>query len=347
MSLNKLSLLDFQAHEKLRLNFTPGVNVIVAPTDSGKSAVIRALRWVARNKPGGEDFIRHGAKRAAVRLGFDDTRTVVRKRGGRNNSYVLDGNKSVAFGANVPTDVSEALRIEDINFQQQHDAPYWFGESDGRVAKQLNSIVNLSIIDNVMSGCRSKVHASRTMVEVCTERVRQSKDALNRAKSAVEQDADLVEVERHFEGLTTLRVRVELLTELIGLRNEARARLRALSAAVRDGSEVLLLGASLKEVSARSEALFSALRQAKQGREILSAGRPDLSAVNHAAVALREAQHIRRSLGDHIDNLRELYRERKSKEKALADAEEELKSNTPKTCPTCGGPFNHIHNANR
>lgn len=56
----RLLIENFQSHEQTEVFFTEGLNVFVGPSDSGKSAILRALRWVLYNEPKGTDFIRAG-----------------------------------------------------------------------------------------------------------------------------------------------------------------------------------------------------------------------------------------------------------------------------------------------
>ena len=52
-NIKKIIIDNFQSHEHTEIEFGPGLNVIVGPSDYGKSAVVRALRWVLYNEPRG------------------------------------------------------------------------------------------------------------------------------------------------------------------------------------------------------------------------------------------------------------------------------------------------------
>ena len=86
----RITIKNFQAHKKLELSFDPHVTTIVGPSDVGKSAVIRAIAWLATNRPSGTEFIRDGAKTAIVELEIDG-HTIRRERSKSLNLYVLDG----------------------------------------------------------------------------------------------------------------------------------------------------------------------------------------------------------------------------------------------------------------
>jgi ABC-type transporter Mla maintaining outer membrane lipid asymmetry ATPase subunit MlaF len=53
VNIKKLIIENFQSHKYTEVDFSEGFNIIFGPSDYGKSAIIRALRWVLYNEPGG------------------------------------------------------------------------------------------------------------------------------------------------------------------------------------------------------------------------------------------------------------------------------------------------------
>ena len=68
--LNRLRIRNFQSLEDIDLELGQ-FTVIIGESDTGKSAIIRALKYALINKVG-TGFIRHGEKQAAVELTFED-----------------------------------------------------------------------------------------------------------------------------------------------------------------------------------------------------------------------------------------------------------------------------------
>lgn len=153
--IDRLQIKDFQRHEKLQIKLDSSIVAIVGPSDTGKSTIIRAIRWLALNKPRGNSFIRVGQKSASVKMRVDG-KTIERARDGRENIYKVAGKELKAFGNDVPPDVSQLLRLSDVNFQMQHEPMFWFSLTAGEVAKELNGIVDLSIIDETISDLNSQ-----------------------------------------------------------------------------------------------------------------------------------------------------------------------------------------------
>lgn len=170
MNLEKLTLRNFQAHEKLVIEFDPNITTIVGASDVGKSAIIRALSWVLYNQPSGEAFIKHGEERVRTRLTLDDGVVITRERG-KENLYKLDEQEFKAFGSNVPDAIRDLLKVSEINIQRQFDAPFWFAESNGEVSRRLNEIVNLGIIDDALASVAAQLRKANERVEFSKERV--------------------------------------------------------------------------------------------------------------------------------------------------------------------------------
>jgi AAA15 family ATPase/GTPase len=167
--IQSLHIKNFQAHKDLHIDFTKGINTIVGSSDKGKSSIIRSLRWVCFNQPSGAEFLRWGSKYVKSTVVVDDD-TIKRSKKGSNNLYELNEQEYKAFGStNVPEPIQDVLKMKDINFQLQHDAPFWFSETCGEVSRQLNAIVNLQIIDSVTSAITSKTRTAKINKETAEE----------------------------------------------------------------------------------------------------------------------------------------------------------------------------------
>src|SRR5262245_58817545 len=101
-----LALRNFQTHRKLSIEFDSGITTIIGETDAGKSAIVRALRWVCFNDAA-IGFRKHGTKSTTVRLLIDGKR-LYRTRS-KLNSYRLDSKQYHAVKQSVPERVSKLL----------------------------------------------------------------------------------------------------------------------------------------------------------------------------------------------------------------------------------------------
>ena len=168
--IEQVRLLNFQAHASRTITLQPGLNVIVGSSDTGKSTVIRAIRWVALHTPATR-LTRHGE--TVLRAGLQvDGRKIVRFKDNKEYGYSVNGNKYLAVGAEQPIPVKEAIQLSDINFQQQHDPAYLISLPPGQAAKEINRIVDLGSIDQCQTYLKSATAKTKTLYEAAEATVK-------------------------------------------------------------------------------------------------------------------------------------------------------------------------------
>ena len=141
-----LQIQNFQSHENTLLEFDPGVNVIVGSSDSGKTAILRALRWLLTNRPGGDSFRSNWGGDTIVNLHTEEG-IIKRSKTAKDNMYVLNNQEFKAMGMDVPEEVKLLLNMNEVNLQGQLDAPFLLSNSSGEVAQYFNQIIQLDVID--------------------------------------------------------------------------------------------------------------------------------------------------------------------------------------------------------
>jgi exonuclease SbcC len=156
--IKKLHIKNFQSHEDTTLEFSPGVNIIVGSSDSGKTAIIRALRWLVWNRPSGDTIRSNWGGETCVTL--ETEKGTISRIKDKVDSYVLDagtGKDSTfkAFGTSVPEEISNFFNINEVNLQQQLDSPFLLSESPGAVASYFNKVANLSKIDTATANVKA------------------------------------------------------------------------------------------------------------------------------------------------------------------------------------------------
>lgn len=163
--ITKIKLTNFQKHKSLEAEFTPGLNVIVGPSDAGKSAIFRALDFALNNGAKKSNVVSYGEKTASVELTINN-RAIKREKGKSKNIYEVDDQLLKAFGANVPDEVANVTNLSEINFQSQHDKSFLLSATPGEVARYLNKLINLDVIDKLLSSLNSKQQASSRLLTV-------------------------------------------------------------------------------------------------------------------------------------------------------------------------------------
>jgi exonuclease SbcC len=153
--IKSISLQNFQSHKDSILEFSDGVNVIVGNSDSGKTAIIRAIRKLAYNKPSGDEMKSHWGGKLSIEMFTDDAHIIYTKD--KEAEYILGDTHFKAFGTSVPDEITKVLNLSEINLQSQLDSPFLLSETPGFVASHFNKIAHLEIIDQATSNINSAI----------------------------------------------------------------------------------------------------------------------------------------------------------------------------------------------
>jgi exonuclease SbcC len=155
--IQSLTLANIQNHTSTKLHFSPGVNYITGPSDNGKTTVVRAIRWVAFNRPAGDVLIQTGSEGGSVIIQLDRRCRIVREKNKKVNGYRINRETYKAIALNVPEEISKALNMNDINIQGQFDNFFLLQDTPGSVSQKFNAIVGLDLIDVVLKKAGANV----------------------------------------------------------------------------------------------------------------------------------------------------------------------------------------------
>lgn len=196
MTLRGLRIRDFQSIANLEIH--PGrLTVLTGPSNSGKSAVVRAIRAVAENVQG-TAAVRAGAKTFAVTLDVDG-HEVRLTRGPGLGEYHLDDQRFAKSGKDVPPEVTNVLKITkgDPNITTQFDRPFLLDAPGTEVARVLGELTNADQIQ------RAVKEANRRLLETRRTAGIRAKD-LETIEKALENLGDLDALEEHVTWLEKL-----------------------------------------------------------------------------------------------------------------------------------------------
>ena len=333
--LERIQIQDFQRHEKLRIKLDPKITTIVGPSDSGKSSILRAIRWVFLNRPRGNGFIREGQSSTSVSLWVDD-RKVKRIRSKTKNQYKLDDATMNAVATTVPEPIADFLNVDDVNFHLQHESPFWFGLSPGEVAKRINSIVDLELVDSTLYALTGALRKSGVAVEIANERWENSSREAKELDYVPEIDANLKTVENQQKEVSSLRGQASLLGASISEAIIYQERTETLSGAILGASGALESGREWKRLFEERDGLAKLLEKAKEAEQRVSQPIPDISELG---VLKEQAEKLNtdfvqlHQLVMEIEDSESDVRELRGK---VGEAEETLENESDGVCPLCG-----------
>lgn len=259
-TITKVIIENFQAHKKTTV-FPAKIGqltVLTGPSDSGKTAVIRALRWALYNIPQGTDYIRAGTSTARVTVEYSSGHQVIRERTRSYNRYIIvdpTGERQTyeGFGVNVPLEVQLVTGVRPVviadmeilvNLSEQLDGPFLGSKSvsAGTRAKALGKLAGTEEIDYAARQLGTDLYRRRQDEKGFNNVVVGLEEKIG-AYDYLEEMGAWVEVAR--EILARLMADVELLERL----EQLDADIQAISKLARDRQQVAIeLQVSLGEI---------------------------------------------------------------------------------------------------
>ncbi|PGQ88218.1 AAA family ATPase [Priestia megaterium] len=166
--IKEVEVVNFQSIKQLKVKLVNGTNAFVGESNSGKTALIRAIRWCLRNKPNGDYFITKGQKEAMVKIKLSNDKTIERRKGGGVNFYrVFYKDELVGeytgFGTSVPPEVVEAHGVVPIagdiyfQFSEQLESAFLLSLRPSKRAEVLGNLEELERIDSALSGINDDI----------------------------------------------------------------------------------------------------------------------------------------------------------------------------------------------
>ncbi len=132
----QVQIKDYQIIKKAALEFIPGLNVIIGPSNNGKSSILKAIKAATFTVPGTTP-IRSGQSNYIVGIQYNG-HVVILQKGLKESTYVVDGEKYSKFGQATPEIVANSLNIkelvlngnkEQLNFWDQMNYPFLLDKS--------------------------------------------------------------------------------------------------------------------------------------------------------------------------------------------------------------------------
>lgn len=178
MKIQEVTIEGYQSHTNSTFRLSPGLTVITGPSDAGKTAIIRALRWFAFNEPTGEAFlhtirnpdgsVKEAVDQVKVSVTFDNGITITKTRRKGKTTYTHSAFPTAWEKAEIPPEIKETLGLVKqqygdfetcLNFAFQLDAPFMLSESASVGAKVLGKLAGTEIVDKSISEVNKKTPA--------------------------------------------------------------------------------------------------------------------------------------------------------------------------------------------
>ena len=335
--IKRIEIKNFQAHKDTVLDFDKGVNVITGESDNGKSAILRAMRWVIENYPSGTNAINSRwntdfKEPMSVKI-YTDKGWIERVRDKTRNGYIIsDDNgerKLMAIGQSVPPDVTAFFGITDVNLQWQLDPPYLLSKTPGEASKYLNQIVHLDSIDITLAAADSdkrSLSSEQKVVERDIEKLKEEVEAgewIDEAQNVYDRCAKLDEI-------------VQVKNKEIMTLDNSIDNYNEWSKNITDTSEINKIISQIESVEIPDYSMLDnsiSVYQDCQNKIV------DTSQINEVIAQIESVE-----IPDYSDLEKsiELYKTEEDVILKCNNDIKELKEKLPNVCPLCGAPITEV-----
>jgi DNA repair ATPase RecN len=204
-SVTSVAVRDFQsiaAADLMLGRFT----VLVGPSNSGKSAFLRATRACLRNTfvPAN---VRSGRAKSQITVDLADVEPISIERGRSLSTYVFGSQRYTKANRAVPEPILKAIGMPlvedtDLNFSFQFDRPFLLAETGFKAAQVVGSLTNVTLLHEAVR------EANRRRVEA-NQRLRIRTGDVDRYRDQIREFTDLPEEKKLLDGAAAELARLE------------------------------------------------------------------------------------------------------------------------------------------
>lgn len=342
--INRIQIKNFQSHKESDLQLHPGVNVIVGTSDSGKTAVLRALKWLVWNRPGGDSFRSTWGGKTEVIIHTEDEHGISRTKDKGVNQYAMDTEIFNAFGTDVPKEIKDVLNISDINLQQQMDSPFLLTSSPGEVAKHFNKIAHLDQIDTGLQKLQKWIRDETTTKKYVVEGMVQLRESIAKLDYLDSMEVDMEALEQAQNWLYSLKQAIIALITWEGEYNANQIKIKKHREVLAIEPEVIAIEEKYKEKVTKLDILAKLtliIFQIKSTQKEIESWQPyveiekEVDEIESMVLRMNNKKDDMKDLMHTIGDIKENLFDLEITKVSLITCEKEFKDKFPNVCPLC------------
>lgn len=232
-----ISISGFQSIEDI--DFTvEGYTALTGPSNSGKSAICRAIEGALFNRTG-DEFVRRGVKSSRVVITTDNGHTIEWVKGSKNNYYKIDGDLYDKVGSDTPQPLKEIGFSEVVAGNRkfrpqmgtdQFDVLFLVRESGATIAELFSILAKLDLISKAGKECTSDLKSSKSILKTRQGDLVKVERQLVRYENFDVLYGDLHSVQDDFNSIKTASTDIEMYKDMLARRRLLVGELKNLKA---------------------------------------------------------------------------------------------------------------------
>lgn len=338
--ITKIQIKNFQAQRQLDISPSAQITSIIGESDIGKSSTIRALYWFFTNKAP-SDFITWGQDECSVTIEIDG-HSITRLRNKKKNVYILDGQEYACLRQDVPPQLQDILCICRENFQTQYEPSFWFCETGGELAKKLNAIVNLEIVDYFFGELNSKIRNVKTIKDINENEYQKKNQELEQLSQLQDFEKDVIQCERYQQKIQENEERIEFLNKriinIIHI-NEKILHGQKLNVSLTDIINIYQQLEKCRDVYIHLRQIIENIEE----RQKLHIFDFDFTLLQKIFDKIEPCRKQWRTLNELLEDIRQNIHDRKELKQKNATIQKQLEEAMKGRCPLCGRSGHDVH----
>lgn len=219
-----ISVVGFQSYAKpVKIDLSDKLTAIIGDTDTGKTAIIRAIYKLLLNRPLNADYKNWNAKFYEIEI-TTDKGVVTFHSSDKDNYYQIDHSDDKVYrgyGKGVP-DLSSVIRVDERNIQLQLDPHFLILRSGGEIARSINVIGKLDSITQLVQMYKTKLNTTNTSIST-------NETLLSDYKKELESFPDIVKLRERIDNNKLLSKRIQEVYDILVRLSEINTQISLLS----------------------------------------------------------------------------------------------------------------------
>lgn len=212
--IKSIRIKNYQSHRDTTIVLSRGITGIIGKSNTGKTVIIRALKWLLTNRPAGfrfhSNFTKNKKTEVQALLGNNSIIRLSKQKGGSKYEVLLaDGGEPIVFkkfGGKVPDQVVERFNIGEVNIQSQMDGPFLITSPPGKIAETINRATKIEQVSGWIKEVNRKITKRKNkleLVEETLEDLEEQLDVLDEIEEIGEDIRRLKKVDRKINRLNS------------------------------------------------------------------------------------------------------------------------------------------------
>ena len=369
----RVDLENFQSISKASLEFVQGINIIVGQSNSGKSAILRAIKGAILNPNGSQKYIKNGAKGFKVNIEYNNNEIEWSRE--KSPKYKINGEEYLKVGnSNLPNLLDKSGFVLDegnnlMNIESELELPFPFDKNNSELfklfEKNIFCVSDSTSITKLIKADEDEANKNKDNAEYELDRYKGKLQAVEELEKEIDLNK-LISGREKLAGLidkiSKIKLDISDLCDMIGMgkilkraiptvevNNDLQHAYVVLLEDVNKLNEIRGVGAVLKaEPTASTPKVFNiseyselneAVNQLLQAEELTLILRaieaPRTKVMGEEYTSLRNDLTTLSRLREQAQNLQNDIKENKVLIEELTEKKSQFK-----VCPLCGGEIN-------